>query len=210
MSTLRHAVLAAVAIAAGGIVLASLLLPVPALDAAATYLLDTAVIIAAFALLLGVANVARVHLRLIRERAGTWRYSAVLLFVMAGVLAVGLLAPLNGGGGASASATRWIFAYLLTPLQATLGALLAFLIVIAAYRLARLRTLESAVLLIVSLLVLIGQAAAGLLPALSDVRDWIMNVPVVAGVRGILLGVALGTLLTGLRLLLGVERPYGD
>jgi hypothetical protein len=30
-----------------------------------------------------------------------------------------------------------------------------------------------------------------------------------AGARGILLGVALGTVATGLRILIGADRPYG-
>jgi hypothetical protein len=64
--------------------------------------------------------------------------------------------------------------------------------------------------LIVALLVLAGQATVGLLPVLPDIRDWILDVPTLAGVRGILLGVALGAVLTGIRLLLGVERPYSD
>lgn len=31
-----------------------------------------------------------------------------------------------------------------------------------------------------------------------------------AGARGILLGIALGSLLTGLRVLLGIDRPYSE
>jgi hypothetical protein len=31
-----------------------------------------------------------------------------------------------------------------------------------------------------------------------------------AGARGILLGVALGTVATGLRVLLGIDRPYSE
>jgi hypothetical protein len=58
--------------------------------------------------------------------------------------------------------------------------------------------------------VLVGQVTLGLLPVLPDIQEWIMAVPAMAGVRGILLGVALGAILTGVRLLLGVERPYGD
>ena len=65
-------------------------------------------------------------------------------------------------------------------------------------------------MLIVVLLVLLGQSALGLVPALPKLKDWILEVPTMAGVRGILLGVALGALLTGVRLLLGLERPYSD
>jgi len=43
----------------------------------------------------------------------------------------------------------------------------------------------------------------------GEVRTWIERVPATAGVRGILLGVALGTVATGFRLLIGADRPYG-
>ena len=80
----------------------------------------------------------------------------------------------------------------------------------AAYRLLMVRNVESAVMLAVVLLVLLGQVTVGLAPFLPELKDWILDVPTLAGVRGILLGVALGALLAGIRLLLGVERPYSD
>jgi hypothetical protein len=43
-----------------------------------------------------------------------------------------------------------------------------------------------------------------------ETRNWVMNVPVLAGARGILLGIALGTIVTGARILVGIERPYSD
>jgi hypothetical protein len=45
---------------------------------------------------------------------------------------------------------------------------------------------------------------------MPDIKDWVLDVLAMAGVRGVLLGVALGAILTGMRLLLGVERPYDD
>ena len=65
-------------------------------------------------------------------------------------------------------------------------------------------------IVVVALIVLVGQVTVGLVPILPGIRDWILDVPAMAGVRGILLGVALGALLTGIRLLLGAERPYSD
>jgi len=41
------------------------------------------------------------------------------------------------------------------------------------------------------------------------VRPFIAQVLAAGGARGILIGVALGTLTTGLRVLLGSDRPYG-
>jgi hypothetical protein len=38
---------------------------------------------------------------------------------------------------------------------------------------------------------------------------WIAEVWALGGARGILIGVALGTLMTGLRVLFAIDRPYG-
>jgi len=216
MVILKRTLPAALAIAVGLFVLVALLVPVPLLSTIGTYFIDCAVIIAAFALFLGLLNIVRVHLAHIRERTKTWPYSVLLLIALFLVLAVGLVtfAPSQADpsqpSGPSHPAMQWIFANVMAPIQATFGALLAFLTLAAAYRLFRLRNVESAVLLVAALLVLVGQASFGLLPVLPQLRDWILDVPALAGMRGILLGVALGTVLTGIRLLLGVERPYSD
>jgi hypothetical protein len=199
----------AVAIAVGLFVLLGLFMPYPLFDAMADYFIDTAVIIAAFALFLGVVNLLRVHARGIRE--GRSRvYSFIVLLSLFVVLALGLPPVPDQASGPSQPVVMWIFENVQLPIQASLSALLVFFVITAAYRLVSKRSLDSLVMLVVALLVLAGQAGFGLLPLLPDIRDWILDVPAMAGVRGILLGVALGALLTGIRLLLGVERPYSD
>ncbi|MGD2206656.1 MAG: hypothetical protein PVH17_07745 [Anaerolineae bacterium] len=210
MAILKRTVPTAIAIAIGIFVLVGLFASNPLLDAIGTYLIDTAVIIAAFALFLGLINVLRVHARKIRERQGGTLYSFVLISAMLIVLALGLPSVPGQPSGPSQPVVQWIFDNVQTPIQASLSALLVFFIVTAAYRLLRIRNLESTLMLLVALLVLAGQVTVGLVPILPRVRDWILDVAAMAGVRGILLGVALGTLLTGIRLLLGVERPYAD
>jgi hypothetical protein len=210
MAVLKRTLPAAVAITVGLAVLAAMFTPYPLLDVISTYLIDTAVIIAAFALFLGLLNVLRVHSRRIRERQPRRFYSIVLIAAMLLVLTLGLLPIPNQPSGPSQPVVRWIFENVQLPIQASLSALLVFFIVTAAYRVLRVRNAESAVMLAVALIVLGGQVTVGLVPVLPDLKNWILAVPAMAGVRGILLGVVLGTLLTSIRLLLGVERPYSD
>lgn len=210
MAVLKRTLPAAVAITVGLAVLAAMFTPYPLLDVISTYLIDTAVIIAAFALFLGLLNVLRVHSRRIRERQPRRFYSFVLIAAMLLVLTLGLLPIPNQPSGPSQPVVRWIFENVQLPIQASLSALLVFFIVTAAYRVLRVRNAESAVMLAVALIVLGGQVTVGLVPVLPDLKNWILAVPAMAGVRGILLGVVLGTLLTSIRLLLGVERPYSD
>ena len=60
------------------------------------------------------------------------------------------------------------------------------------------------------LIVLIGTITIPYLdiPGLYELRSWIVKVWATAGARGILLGIALGTIATGLRILMGTDRPY--
>jgi hypothetical protein len=94
-------------------------------------------------------------------------------------------------------------------------ALLAVTLTYASIRLLRRRlNLLSVIFLITALLILFGTASLpflGEVPGLSAVvRPIIAQVFAAAGARGILIGVALGTLATGLRILFGADRPYGD
>ena len=210
MAGLKRVLPTSIAIVAGIFVLLSVFVPTTSFGALGLYFIDTAVIIAAFALILGVINVLRVHGRKIREAQPGRLYSFVLIAAMLIVLTLGLLTIPGRPSGQSQPAVQWIFENIQAPIQASLSGLLVFFIVTAAYRLLRARNLESAVMLIVVIIVLLGQVTLGLVPVLPKLKDWILDVPAMAGVRGILLGVALGALLTGIRLLLGVERPYSD
>jgi len=47
-----------------------------------------------------------------------------------------------------------------------------------------------------------------LAPQFNDLGDWIMNVPNMAGFRGILIGAAVGAISLGIRVMTGRERGY--
>jgi hypothetical protein len=161
-----------------------------------------AIIVAAFAMVLGFFNVLIAHLnKILRLKQGRF-YSIFLILAMMIVLILGLIE------GPQGSLTSRIFQYVLFPLQATIFSLLAFFVATAAYRAFRLHSWESALLVITGVIVLLGQVP--LWRALTTFKEWILRVPNMAGARGILLGVALGTVATGLRVLLGIDRPYSE
>jgi hypothetical protein len=163
-------------------------------------------IVAAFALLLGLANLVVFHVQRIAKRDSQMPFS---ILILATALVVFLLVLPSGGTDATA---QWVLRYIYQPLEASFLALLVFFIDTAVYRALRVRTWEMALFAISALVVLIGSVPFTQLlsPLLPEARDWVMNVPTVAGVRGILLGVGLGIIATGLRLLTGIDRPYSE
>jgi len=198
----------AIAIGVGVLVLADIFLQNSYLDVIGYVLVDWVAIVAAFALFLGILNLLKVHFGKVARRAEGWPYSLVLILVMWVVLILGLLDPL----GPRSSLVQWVFTYVLSPIYATFFSLLAFFAASAAFRAFRLRRAAIWLFLLSALLVLLGQLnfPSPVLIPLAALKDWILAVPGMAGARGIILGVALGTVATGLRLLTGLDRPYSD
>jgi len=89
------------------------------------------------------------------------------------------------------------------------------ILVVAVVRMARQRpNLFSVVFIATGVLMLLGSAPLmGIeIPGLygpEGLRSLLAQIPAVAGARGILLGVALGVIATGVRVLIGSDRPYG-
>lgn len=200
----RRSIPMAIAIAMGALMLVDFFFDEPHLNDLGRFFVESTVIVVAFALLLGLLNVLVVHVGRIISRQEGWYYSIGLL-AMAGVVLVA------GVSGPDSRVVTWIFDYVQFPLQAATFSLLAFFVATAAYRGLRLRSLESVAFVLAAAIVLLGQVPigrylSGFIPA---AKDWILNVPSTAGMRGIIIGVALGSIATGVRVLMGIDRPYG-
>jgi hypothetical protein len=170
-------------------------------------LVGWAIILAAFALLLGIVNLAMVHWKKIVNKGSNSIYSMVLLLSLAITI---ILVSISGPTG---SLALWIFNSFQVPVEISLLALLAVVLVYAAVRLITRKPRWYTILFMVTVLVvLLGSAPLfliGEIVPLSTLRAWLAQVPAMAGARGLLLGVALGTVATGLRILIGMDRPYG-
>jgi len=195
----------AIAIGVGLVVLLGYFLPNDTLTGLRVALLEWAIIIAAFALLVGVVNLVYVHWRKTAAAQTNSVYSLVLL------ISLGLTIVVVGWFGPAHEYSLWIFNYVQVPIETSLMALLAVILAYASARLLRRRLNSVSVIFVVTVLIILVTATPIMgidIPGLSEFRNWVVNVPSVAGTRGVLLGVALGIIATGLRILIGSDRPY--
>ena len=199
----------AVAIATGLIVLVGYFVEIPILVNLRITILNWVIILAAVALFVGLFNLLAVHADKIRNKEKGGIYSLILIISLLTTLILGLwLRPDH-------ALMALIFKAIQLPVETSLMAMLVVTLTYASIRLLRRRNnLISVIFLVTALLILLGTAPVpfiGDVPILSDlIRPFIAQVLAVAGARGILIGVALGSLTTGLRVLFGADRPYGS
>ena len=167
-------------------------------------------ILVGVAVVVGVFNLSAVHTRKIQRQDKNALYSILLVGALVVTFAAGMYDYFTGTlGDEQRSWLMILFNSIQVPVERSLMALLAVALVYAAARMLRWRMNGySALFLGVVLVLLLGTAMY--LPVVSDsLKPFITQVLAVAGVRGLLIGVALGTIATGLRVLLAAERPYG-
>lgn len=170
-------------------------------------LLNWAIVLTAFAALVGLMNLLVVHFEKVRKNEKGGVYSALLIFAMLGTFLLGAVL------GPQHDAMKVVLNGIIVPVEAALLGLLTISLLYAAIRLLRRRVdVMSITFIVVAALIFIGSATLpfGDMPVLGTlVRPWVTQVWALGGARGILIGVALGALTTGLRVLFGADRPYG-
>ncbi len=163
------------------------------------YILSTAVVCC-----IGLVNLTGVHVRNVSKRGKDWDLSILLLVLTYGMLALGLIK------GVTDKTYDWVFQSTVVPLGATFYSVLAFYIVSAAYRAFRARSRDATILLGAAVIVLLGRAPLGeyILPQFGTWTKWIMDIPNTSAMRAVAFGATLGSLITGVRVLLGFDRAF--
>jgi hypothetical protein len=196
---------AVVAIAFGLIVLLGYFIPAGGLLEFRQLLVQWALILAAAAVLVGMVSLLGVHWQKVSTRQKNGAYSLLLIFSLVITFVLGLL-------GTNNPLTRFVLDGIIVPAEASLMALLAVTLIYASARLLRRRAdAMSFIFLGIAVVILLVSAPLpfGKLPGADTVEWLISEFFAVAGARGILIGVALGALTTGMRVLFGIDRPYG-
>lgn len=194
-----------VAIASGLLVLLGYFYPVQALLQLRFLLTSWAMIIAAMAVLIGIYNLVAVHMERIRTRQKNASYGAVLVVSLIITFGFGLFY------GPNDFFMRAAMDAVIVPVEASLMAILTVTLIYASIRLFRQRLDLTSVLFLVAaifFLIAIMPTPAGPIPG-DQVLLQFLGMFSRGGARGLLLGIALGALLTGLRVVFGVDRPYG-
>ncbi len=211
---MKYVLPAAIAIGVGLITLLSYFITSPVFMALRLVLTDWAVILGGLAVLIGLLNLILINFRRVQARTRGWYYGFLTALV---ALATFFIGAFEGGrDGAAAlyaegSLTNLLFKGVILSSQATLAGLVMIFLVAGALRLVRARPNHwTAIFLTTVAVVLVGWYSFSFLSPLNAFREWVMTVPAMAGANGILIGVALGTLMVGLRVLAGIERPYKD
>lgn len=173
-----------------------------------------ALIISPFALVLATVTLIQTHATRIRRRADHWHYSFIVFVGLITMVVIGVpFGPKN-------SVFVWLYNNVQVPMDATMFSLLAFFIASAAYRAFRARTTEATLLLVTALIVMLGNVPVGNLvwnklmswtpwvDQAAAAREWILDNPNLSARRGIILGVSLGVISQSVRIILGIERSY--
>ena len=204
---LRSSVFISIAMACGLSVLLGFFLPI--FVGLREAFLNWAVILSAVLLFVGVFHLARVHKNKLSGNQPGRFYSVALLVSLALTLVMVLVGTWIG----DTRIFNWLFNYVQLPIEVSLLAILTVILAIAVVRmLSRRMNVFSSIFVIALFIVFLGTISIPGLEAnpVLGLRNWISQIITTAGARGILLGIALGTIATGLRVMIGTDRPYGD
>jgi len=198
-----------IAVAAGLIVLLGYFFRIPAIDGLRGQLLNWAVTLSGVAGLIAILNlIFGVHWKRVKEKHERRGASLVIIITFAVTLVAGIfLGPSNPG-------FQKLVTHVQVPIESSLMALLAISLVVASLKiLQRHRSWMGFVFFLCVVLFLILNsgvlAFTSEIPVLRDLLSAFHHAPV-AGARGILLGIALGSLAAGIRVMIGSDRPYNS
>lgn len=209
---LRRGLPLGIAILFGLLTLVSLLFALPQIS---NLILGWTAFLAGISLFLGTINLLAVHTyRFFRDRpfGGRNIYSGILALSWVVVFGLGIADLFGWTNNTVNQAFQWVQ----VPLEAALASLLAFSLILSGIRMLQgRRTLWTTLFFITAVFVLFANALITspfspdtISQLVLQFRNLIQSLIVTAGIRSILIGVALGIITLTIRILIGVERPY--
>lgn len=196
-----------IAIICGLIVLAAYFVPFAFAQDASHLIINWAVSLSGIALLVAIISLLAAHWQKIQQKRTSDRYS---ILVISGFLLTFLIGLVSGGPGNEEF--QHVVTHIIFPIEAGLLGALAISLVVSGFHLYRANrgwmTVVFGISTVLFLLLNSGVFTTGLdVPVIKSALGVLQRLPD-AGGRGILIGLALGTITAGLRIILGIDRPY--
>ena len=163
-------------------------------------------VIGLFGQLLGAVSLIILNIKYVQRKDDVKNriHGTVMLGTLIAFIIVGLVYS------SSHPTYRMIYDNINTPLQSAMMGVLGFYFITGAYRAFKIGNIESIAFMLSLLVILFMSAPIGnvIWPGFTDIGTWIQMVPNKAAIRGILIGVALGTIVLSYRTLIGREKGY--
>ena len=153
------------------------------------------------ATLVGATTLVLFHIKKVTSRKDDRATSAILLVTFFFFLIFALLP----GYESAYSAT---YSIIVGRLYEATWALISLFMVSMAYRAFQVKSFETLLFAVSCIVVLFGNAPIGeaIFPGASGALKWLMDIPSMAGMRAITIGVGLGVVAYGVRVMLGYDR----
>lgn len=163
----------------------------------------------AYAAIVGFLSFLEAHFRRVGARAEGWPYDLVTALAALAFLSLSLVEGGLRGSGIASPWTNWVYRHVPLSLEASIGALLPFFMILALWRLVRTRHSTYVLFFVAGVLTMLVAYSSGLpLPSLlGSLYETFLSPLITGGVRGILMGVAIGVVILMVRALLWADRP---
>ena len=196
-----------IAIVSGLVVLLAYFLPITVLKDGSQIIINWAVTLSGIAMLVAITSLVSAHWQKLRQKRSPEKYSILVIF---GFLLTFLFGLILGGPGNTGF--QKVVTHFILPVEAGLLGVLAAGLIYAGFRLYRANrgwmTLVFGISTVLFLMLYSGIFTTGLdIPIVKESLGILQRLPD-AGGRGIVIGLALGTIAAGVRILLGVDKPY--
>jgi hypothetical protein len=177
--------------------------PVPAVQKPKELILQWKQPLNAFVMFLALGGLVGLHVRRVIKRRERWGYSCITLAAAAAMAFAGFAFGIQD----DSTFANW-FAYLVSPIEATMFSLLAFFVASAAFRAFRARTVGASILLASATFVMLAMipAVEDAVPFVGDVSEFLLAYPNTAAKRAIIIGVSLGAISVALKAILGIDK----
>lgn len=191
------------AIISGTAVLVLTFIPAPEAAAIRAYLVGLAATLVGIAALVGIAHLVSSHWRRLLSPQQKDYYSFILLLAFFITVAAGLLLT-----PADINFIKVVTAVQI-PIETSLLAVLAISLVYISFRFLQRHKTWMGLVFMISFVIylLLGSGWLGDFSQTAVIGSFISLLPM-AGARGLLLGTGIASLLVGIRILLGADRPY--